>query len=411
MKYEILQEYKRYSTLIIFALFIMILASCKKTDDYKKLITDQEISYPGRLDSIKVFSGNNRVMLKGTLTADPKVKEVRVFWNGLKDSVSIPVTSGIAKIEKIINIKKAQEGAQNFTIYSYDSQGNKSIATFAPGRTYGDRYQASLQSINIASAGTNETTGLTVVNFVGVDKLSGVFATDVTYTKLNETLGTLRVPVDSSSVLLPNFKYGSDITYKTLFLPDSTSIDTFSVSLIKNIPKPPFIKVDITNNYLKNAGGNIQHATWDGTRRGLPADWITSASAKNFSGDNLGGYQLRNGVGYLLLESGYGARAIDDGMIYQTITLPAGSYAFEAEVSQINSGALKYIVAANGTTLPPVSKIPTSSLAYANMDSASKIAFILTATTQVSIGMAVTFPATSFYVEVAKVRLYSIVNL
>ncbi|WP_373459075.1 DUF4998 domain-containing protein [Pedobacter sp. W3I1] len=39
--------------------------ACTKADDYKKFTEKGEISYTGKLDSVKVMSGNNRVYIRG----------------------------------------------------------------------------------------------------------------------------------------------------------------------------------------------------------------------------------------------------------------------------------------------------------------------------------------------------------
>lgn len=414
MKHNILNRLFKHPGLLLLAMIALSFAACEKADQYKEFVKDGEISYIGKLDSVKVYSGKNRVMLRGMITSDPKIVECRVFWNNKKDSIVIPVTKEMISdtIQRFIDI--ATEGFQNFVIYTYDAAGNSSIPVNTSGRTYGNRYQSGLVNRDIATARTDETTGITTVDFLGMDRLTGVFATDLTYTKLNNQTATVRIPIDSSRISLKDFKYGSTVNYKTLFLPDTISVDTFySAISTREIAAPSFIKINVTNTYLKNAGANFSRSTWDNSRWGLLADWTTSAGAKNVN-NTYGSYELRNGsTGMISFEAGWGLPAVNDGLIYQTVTLPAGTYSFEANNLDQNSGGTRYIAVASGTSLPLVADIPATAIKYGVLNpqpasSTVKLEFTLTQTTQVSIGFAATMAATGQYTKIGNVRLYTI---
>ena len=51
--------------------------ACTKSDDYKKFTAKGEISYTGKLDSVKIMSGNNRVYIRGLFLSDPKSNPVQ----------------------------------------------------------------------------------------------------------------------------------------------------------------------------------------------------------------------------------------------------------------------------------------------------------------------------------------------
>ncbi|NQX40964.1 protein of unknown function [Pedobacter steynii] len=416
MKNNILSRLFKQPRLLLLAMMTISLASCEKADKYKEFVKDGEISYIGKLDSVKVYSGKNRVMIKGMITSDPKIVECRVFWNNKKDSLVIPVTKEMIAdtIHRFVNI--ATEGFQNFVIYTYDAAGNRSIPVNTSGRTYGSRYQAGLTNRDITAAKTDETTGITTVDWLGMDRLTGVFATDITYTKLNNQSATVRIPIDSSRIALKDFKYGSTINYKTLFLPDTISVDTFySAVSTRQIVAPAFLKINVTNTYLKNAGGNFSRSSWDNSRWGLVADWTTSAGAKNVN-NTYGSYEFRNGSGMISFEAGWGLPGITDALIYQTVSLPAGTYSFEANGLDQNAGGTRYIAVGAGSSLPLVANIPTAAIKYGILNpqpatATVKLEFTLTQTTQVSIGFAATMAANGYYTKIGNVRLYTIQNL
>jgi hypothetical protein len=379
-----------------------IISACTKTDDYKKYIVGGEISYPGKIDSVKISSGNNRVQLKGLFLADPKVVLCKVFWNNFKDSISIPVIKKNTVDTLSIFVPNVAEGTQSFTIYTYDKAGNRSVAVNRVGISYGDRYKSSLSNRGISSAVTGSD-GVTTINWLGMDRLTGVFATEVKYmNNLNQTV-TIKAPIDSTSTILTNFKESSTIKYRTLFLPDTSCVDTFKTDFADRYV-PRFVEQDVTSTYLKNTGP-FNRATWDGSRWGTVADWISSSGAKNISSNRYGGYEYRDGVGVLSFEAGWGINTpVDNGLIYQTITLPAGTYSFRLSGIDQNSGGSRFIAVAAGNTLPNVGDITSASIAFANI-SDGQLDFTLSQQTTVSIGFAVSIDNSGQYIKVGSVKL------
>ncbi len=386
----------------IFLLAVMALASCKKQDDYKKFIQGGEISYTGKIDSVKILSGQNRVLVRGLFLADPKVSSLKVFWNNQKDSVVIPVKrkNVVDTLSYFINMP---EGLQNFVLYTYDNAGNKSIPVYKSGKSYGDRYMSTLSNRPITLAQTGAD-GVTRISWGNMDRLTGVFATDVEYTNTSNQVVKVRTPIDSTNTILPNFKTSTEIRYRTLFLPDTVSIDTFRVNYTtRYVPK--FINEDVTNTYLKNTGSPFTVGDYDGSRWGTLANWTSNAGAKNISSGRYGGYEYRSRVGVLSFEAGWGLPALNNGLIYQTITLPAGTYSFILNGLDQNTGGTRYIAVAEGNTLPNVSSITSSSIAYTSVAN-KELKFTLTSAKTVSLGFAVTIDATGNYMKVSSVRLY-----
>ncbi|MGN7783822.1 DUF4998 domain-containing protein [Niabella sp. 22666] len=396
---------------VMFALMvcalIVVLPSCMKEDDYKKFTEGGEISYTGKLDSIKVFSGRNRVVIQGLLIADPKVTKCVIYWNNRADSAVIPVTRTENVDTLKVELKNMLEGVHNFTIYTYDNLGNQSVPTYKSGRAYGDRYISSLSNRPINNAFTDEA-GLTSIEWGVMDRLSGIFATDVTYTDASNEKKVLRVPVDSALTRLDNFKEKTDIQFRTMFIPDTLSIDTFyTTSTTRYIPK--FSQADITTTYLKNVGPNVNYSSINsGNRWGILSDWTSNTAIKNASG--FGGYERRSNVGFISLEAGWGLPNVTDGKIFQTITLPAGSYRFAVVMNEFNSGGSRYLSVAAGNDLPNAADVTGSSIAFSNLES-KVLNFTLTGPTTVSIGFVCSLTGTSgtgMYSKIASVKLYSI---
>ncbi|TCC99026.1 DUF4998 domain-containing protein [Pedobacter psychroterrae] len=436
--------------------FIMLLgiaigfASCTKMNDYQEYTKSGEISYTGKIDSLKIFPGHDRVLVKGLFISDPKVKSLRIYWNNRRDSVVIPVTrtNGVDTLKRILT--GLSEGTQNFEVFTYDGLGNPSIIVRASANVYGERYTASLINRPIASVELGND-GNTTVDWGDVDKTTGVLSSEIVYTKTNGTTATVKVPVASAQTILPSYKYGSTFTYHTGYLPDTLSIDTFyTADAIINV------KTNVTEDFIINPGkmdpksatgqkfqpvslsegavvaGNA--ATW----RKL-AGWISNAQANNW-GTGFGTYgtwvertaETIANFGTLSLEAGKNTttpalNVMTNGKIYQTKLLPAGEYTFEARVGNAGANSAMYLVASAGSELPDIevftSKPSNSTFAGQPTDAAYfpitvaaqgynvSVNFTIQQPTQVSFGFVATLKGTTTtnqFLKISGVRMKSL---
>src|SRR5690349_2867051 len=114
------------------------LGACRKMDDYKdKFLGEGSITYAGKIDSLKAHPGDGRIMLSGLLIADPKITELRIYWNNKNDSFVLPIkrTAGVDTVRPILT--KIEEGVKTFTINTFDKLGNRSVDVTITGRIYG----------------------------------------------------------------------------------------------------------------------------------------------------------------------------------------------------------------------------------------------------------------------------------
>src|SRR5690606_26169455 len=66
------------------------------------------------------------------------------FWNNRADSVEVPVNSENKTDTLSTLIESLEEGSYTFEFFTYDAQGNASIAIDTTGEVFGDQYQESL---------------------------------------------------------------------------------------------------------------------------------------------------------------------------------------------------------------------------------------------------------------------------
>ena len=376
-------KYKIKKTALV-SLVAVMLFGCSKPDDYKKYLDGGDILYSGKLDSVKINPGNNRVQLTGLLKADPKINRIKIFWNDKKDSIeySVNMNTDPRKFSQIFNV---EEGIRSFLVYTFDAAGNRSVAVNAVGRVYGPRYAASLTNRVIGSA--TQVNGETGIDWLTIDLSAGPFATEIRY---NSTTGlkTVRVPITSERTVLNDLaSTASTINTRTLYLPTKSSIDTFYTEFVQ-----VGVLKDVTAQYMLNT--RIPFTTsMKGDRWGIPTGWTINDAVRNFrqaAGVFYGGVDAWFGGPQLAMEAGWSAdnmATITDGKIYQSPILPAGLYTFEMDIPDCTAGGDFYTVVADGDGIPNTGNI-TSSLAYAktNAKGTHKITFTLTTETKVSLG-------------------------
>ncbi len=204
--------------------------SCTDMDDYKKFIKGGELTYAGKLDSTLIYSGHNRVVVTGLFLADPKITSCKLWWDDKSDSLSVPVvrTAGVDTFK--ISINNLTEGTHSFEIRTYNKLGNSSVPVYATGKVYGDSYQSTLVNRPIVSA-TEDQENVTIT-WGGLDS-DGTLGSDVIFTDNTGKTQTQFCPIKTTTMNLPNYAEGTSFQYRTLFLPDSMAIDTFSTAYQK----------------------------------------------------------------------------------------------------------------------------------------------------------------------------------
>ena len=379
---------------------VSLINGCSKFDAYKdKYLQSGSISYPGIIDSVKVLSGKNRVMLNGFIVADPKLVKYRVFWNSHNDSIEGPIHPS-GKIDTFkATINNLAEGVISFQIRTYDKDGNISVPVTATGNVYGDIYQSSLVTRGITKAEVQPDNSA-LINWADVNADAGVIGMQVKFTDnagiAHDTL--FKSTATGLSNSLPDFKSGTSINYRTAFLPNKTAIDTFYTDYqIKSV------KAEVTSVYLKNTKQPFAKNFSTDSRWAVPTDWNVNAAVLNHNG--YGGWGSDNGS-VLVMEGGWawGASPIINGKISQTVTLPAGKYSFSITIQEGNASKV-FIAAAADTTLPNTDNL-SSGLVFANWKN-GPISFTLTQATQVTMGFVATIGENSGeYFRVNKVQLY-----
>lgn len=213
---------KYYITIAAISIFFI---ACSKMDStYIDFTKKGSITYVGSADSVKVHSGKNRMKLSWKII-DPSATKALIYWNNKSDSLLVPVAISKAPNLMEVWLNDMNEGSYSFNITLFDNKNNKSIVVNAVGQVYGNNYLNSLLARPVKHAIYEKDT---VKITWGTPDVT-VIGTEMKYTDKQNVVQVLRIPVDSVITKLDQFDFAHNETfeYRTLYLPDTLSVDTF----------------------------------------------------------------------------------------------------------------------------------------------------------------------------------------
>jgi hypothetical protein len=203
----------------------MLFSACKKMDStYKQYIVVGGITYTGKAKSPRAYAGHNRVKITWLRGADPNVTKARIFWDNYTDSVEVNIKDDMDTISVIID--NLPEKDYSFAIRTYDKNGVSSIPVELLSGAFGDKYQSQLLTRPVNSILLDKNDQVTI-KWGNADISNGAIFTELEYTDLSGTAKTIRFPVTEPASILTDAKPGTALQYRTVFEPDSLSIDEF----------------------------------------------------------------------------------------------------------------------------------------------------------------------------------------
>jgi hypothetical protein len=219
---------KYFSYLLLISI---LLISCKKWDEYRQLVPNGEVRYPGIDSVMNVASGKNRFQLTWHPTPDVSVQYYVVYWNNMSDSLKIVSKSTRPADTLMAMISGLQEGAYSVTVYAYDQAGNRSMPRIIPNvYAYGNTYIGNLYNRSLSRETPWEYVDASTLrlHFTQPDTIN--INTEIRYTDLQDQLQSAYILPGDEAVVLPNFKPDSWIARRSSYIPTKSAIDTFYVS-------------------------------------------------------------------------------------------------------------------------------------------------------------------------------------
>src|SRR5699024_6879507 len=208
------------------------------------------------------------------LLSDPKVRSYKVYWDSRKDSLegTVQKTDEVDTVR--VMVEDLEEGVHYFEIFMYGKDGTSSVQATAIGHAYGSIYQGALlpRIIRDAQWAPGSAIGLDLTR-----ASEDAVYTEVVYTdKTTGNTSALKIEPGAESDTIRNVKAvnnEAEIKYRTVFLPDSTAIDTFyseytSMNIIKTgleMDKSKFELLPLDNDaWESHYASRTPELMWDG---------------------------------------------------------------------------------------------------------------------------------------------------
>jgi hypothetical protein len=386
----------------IFVVSLLVAAvACTDMDDYLKYTGGRELIYTGKLDSAEARAGNNRVVITGLFISDPKIVKLKVYWNMRGDSLVRDVERS-AGVDSLAIPIALPEGRYNFEIITYDAAGNSSVTVREAGSSYGATYQETLVNRPIKGA---EAKGLNEIWLDMYNSDETAVFTEVIYTNVNDVVKVRRVPADSARIKIRDIKNQTKFSYQTYYLPEETAVDTFKAE-----KQMIGVSEDITTTYLKNSIRPIQRGDGGDGKWGTPKDWLFNSNMTNQNGGQGGGWSWDDSGVFHFETQDWGGAGISNGKVWQTFTLPAGTYTISYETG--NYGGSEYDVyelVVKGSELPDINNIGTTLASFhatagGSLGGTHNLTFTLDEPTEIATGWVVN-TGQYVYLQFRSVRL------
>jgi hypothetical protein len=258
-----------------FLLICTIICCNKKADDFKSFLNGKEIIYPAKVSNINARPGNLRVALYWNPSPDPSIKKYIIYWNNKTDSLIVQATSHTSTDTVKTLINNLSEYAYTFTIYSYDSAGNRSVPFEINNvKIYGPLYQGALLNRPYNAGKPYVLTGASnlTLNFLKPDTIN--ITTSIKYTNTAGLVNEVFLAPENNSITMSDYKSGTPVLYRSSYIPVLNALDTFNVSRYDTFPKiisyVECNKALFSELHLLNDVGAYQSNTsiyrlWDGT--------------------------------------------------------------------------------------------------------------------------------------------------
>jgi len=204
--------------------FLLLYWGC---DDYTSLhqpyIENGEIIYSVKVDSVLSYPGRDRIKIKAGFASAPNIKKIKIEWDEGAGSQTWDVDGSNDSVFYEFMINDLEEKSYIFNLYSLDKDGNRSIRVDEFASVYGSKYEATLKNRSINDLELNSDS----VVFNWAVAPSGLIYTDLNYTTTDGSAASIRIPADSSRIVLDDCSYQVKLQYISSFLPDTLSLDTF----------------------------------------------------------------------------------------------------------------------------------------------------------------------------------------
>ena len=347
---------KYISAIGVLLLLLGNFSSCTKMDDYLKYTDGKEILYIGKPEAMQMRSGRERVQFYGILI-DPKITRLRITYNMGKDVIDLPVQrqEGAEVFTYDIPLK---EGIYNFVVQTFDDEGHASVPESLIGSSYGSIYESTLYNRGISSVKCENNS--TTISWSTADSHSPYV--HIWYTDVNEQERMVQVEQSEQETVLEEYKSMSGFRMKTYYLPDTAAVDIFDIEANVEADET------LTGTVMKNATEPFARQDEGTEKSGVLKDWEYTPNLLTQNGGRTGTfYEASAGKTFINMSTLNYDSAIENGKIWQKVTLPAGTYEFSFNVNTSKGNNLNpYGAVVVADVFPDTDQVAATALASVN---------------------------------------------
>lgn len=236
--------FKIIHSITILTLSAIILGSCSDMNELSdRFLSEGEIIYAAMVDTARIGSGEDAVKIEMKISTN-RIKTVRIYWNEKNDSLDVQINNQTGNFTSVI--QNLDERSYIFHLVSIDNYGNRSLIYELSGRALGENYKNSMLNRNISSIYAS-ITGEKILKWGNIDTstLDAEF-NEVNYTDVEGIEKKRMVPIKESETAISDIQPGSQIKFRTLYIPDEMAVDTFYTEFkeadLKYPPDYPLLK-------------------------------------------------------------------------------------------------------------------------------------------------------------------------
>jgi hypothetical protein len=189
---------------------------------HQKYLDQGETVYPGMVNDVEYFAGNERVRFTWKISSDPRVVKSVFYWNdGEKDDSAVinvnRTQTGILNMDTILNVK---EGTHDFTLVNQDNENHKSLSVTSTVQIYGTKYISLLANRKLSSSFDD---GKLTIQWSIVESAIIQYTT-VNYTNYSDPSNPVNrsIPVENTETktVIEGVREGDTFSISTSYLPD-----------------------------------------------------------------------------------------------------------------------------------------------------------------------------------------------
>lgn len=221
-----------------------------------------EKTYLGKVRDLEAYGGLKRAQLKWWLSADPRVSEVVITWEGGDGEVVVPVPEGRNVADSMTHIIALDEDRYTFSVKTRSAAGSESLVSTASCEVYGDTYLASL----------TPQTATTAIDYRGViyfawAQIDGCLGTTMRYETTDGEQKTLQVEPGTTSTVFTDVEPGSPYTLRSVFSPGENAFENVETDEVEmRFPSMPaffeYVGSTFDSSIKSGLADNIDRTGW-----------------------------------------------------------------------------------------------------------------------------------------------------